>query len=117
MEIGNVIENVVVDNTTTEENSVVANNIVESNEVVEEKSSEITENINTDIVESPVLTSEETSQEISSEINTTIIEEKLDNIIALESQQMSTSLICTGLLIAGIVIYLLYKFITNFFEF
>lgn len=50
-------------------------------------------------------------------VNTILIEEKLDTIIALETQQTSTSLVSVGLLVASVVIFLLYKFISNFFEF
>lgn len=50
-------------------------------------------------------------------VNTTLIEEKLDTIISLKTQQVSTSLIFVGLIGAILVIYLLYKFITEFFEF
>lgn len=49
--------------------------------------------------------------------NTTLIEEKLDNIIALESQQTTNSLFCLGFVIAIFIVFLLYKFIANFFEF
>lgn len=49
--------------------------------------------------------------------NTVLIEEKLDTLIAIQNQQMSTSLICIGLISAIIVIYLLYRFISSFIEF
>lgn len=57
----------------------------------------------------------ETTQEVL--FDTTCIEEKLDNIVALESSQITITLVFFGLLSALVVLFVLYRFISNFFEF
>ena len=126
METTNSVENNVSTNEVVEEIVETTENTVSTNEVIEETQEENNENSQENNIEesSPTVpqTVEETTetQESSSVVyttNTVLIEEKLDNIIALESQQVSTSLIFIGLLVSGVVCYLLYKFIANFFEF
>lgn len=90
----------------------------------QEISAEIPAVSNTTIIETEVLQTETPPPSVETptttieyNTNTVLIEEKLDTLIAIQNQQMSTSLICIGLISAIIVIYLLYRFISSFIEF
>lgn len=126
METTNSVEDNLSTNEVVEEIVETTENTISTNEVIEENQEENIENTQENNIEElpqtvpqPVAETTET-QESTSVVyttNTVLIEEKLDHIIALESQQVSTSLIFIGLLAGGVVCYLLYKFIANFFEF
>lgn len=126
METTNSVENNLSTNEVVEEIVVTAENTVSTNEVIEETQEENIENSQKNNIEEIPLNIPQTVAETTGDpegspvvytTNTVLIEEKLDHIIALESQQVSTSLIFIGLLAGGVVCYLLYKFIANFFEF
>lgn len=67
----------------------------------------------------PIFPSPDTPIETSQEVvfDTTIIEEKLSDIVALENSQIVITLVFFGLISAIIVLFVLYRFISNFFEF
>ncbi len=67
----------------------------------------------------PVFSSPDTPISSSQEVvfDTTIIEEKLSDIVALENSQIIITLIFFGLISAIIILFVLYRFISNFFEF
>lgn len=67
----------------------------------------------------PVFSSPDTPISASQEVvfNTTVIEEKLSDIVALENSQIIITLVFFGLISAIIILFVLYRFISNFFEF
>lgn len=72
------------------------------------------------VVEQPSpVPSQETPIETTQEIifDTTLIEEKLDNIIALQNQQVSNGLFGIGFIVVCLVVYLLYSFLNHFVDF
>ena len=106
------------ENLTNEE--LEQNTNVSSNDEPIENTDTNTTNEDETSIDTPVNENESEVRNSSDEpieFNTVSIEQKLDNIIALENQQTFNSLLLIGLLSAVLVIYLLYKFITNFFEF
>ena len=109
---------------TIEKNNIISvyDNVSSSNEVsneeisesIQEQATEVTSGENTELGGE---TSEPIEVDSSEETSTLLIEEKLDTIIQLESHQFGASLFLIASLSFIIVIYLFYKFITNFFEF
>lgn len=67
----------------------------------------------------PVFSSPDTPISAFQEVvfDTTVIEENLSDIVALENSQIIITLVFFGLISAIIILFVLYRFISNFFEF